>query len=409
MSLEESGGRNPFERVDEPPATPTPDDEGFLGPSWDRRRFLTAAAVGTAAAAMYGGDSLFRPLAAYADNLSGLNCTANDVRIVGPGQIINEPCDCTGSFNAQVRFRVINNTGTTRYCVTVHFCPGTLPDGSVFDPGDILIGDIPKKSDAFYTVTIPNYPCGAGLVCFGACGTGTDPDTGLPDCSFAKGEACPTGECCTTISWDVNPGCPDRVLSSKCRHQQVCIQGRGRTTVDCDVSTTGNQTNCAVQCGATTTIRVCTTEAASFGPFVFTLTGGGTTQTFTGAGPCHDFTVGPITDTTTFTASVKSNDNCTKTATVTLTTTPITASIAVSGDTNCNGVLTLTASVPNGTGCTFTWSEGATTLGTGPTLTYGPVLDGLCHTIHVAAMCSGCPAAAEVKIRQCAATTLNCT
>jgi len=386
------------------------DDDTAFGPSTSRRRFLTAAALGTAAAAMYQGGTMFRPLAAYADNLSSLNCTANDVRIIGPGQIINEPCACTGTFNAQVRFRVVNNTGTTRYCVTVHFCPGPLPGGGNFDPGDVQIGDIPPKSDAFYTVTIPNYPCGSGLVCFGACGQGTDPDTGQPDCSFAKGEACPAGQCCTTISWDVNTGCPSRVISSKCRHQQVCIQGRGGATLDCDVNTMGVQTSCAVPCGGTTTVRLCTTEAASFGPFTFVLkVPGQPDQTFTGAGPCHDFTVGPITANTTVTGEITSNDGCKKTATTTLTTTQLTGSIAVSGEENCDGVLTLTASVQGATGCTFTWSEGSTTLGTGSTLQYGPVLDGVCHTIHVAGSCGGCNAAADVKISQCATTVVGCS
>src|SRR6266498_5902888 len=113
-----------------------------LASGLNRRTFLAAAALASAAAAPVqktgSGLSGVRvgPLPAFADNLSGLNCTANDVRIVGPGIILNEPCDCTGTFNAQVQFRVINNTGTTRYCVKVHFCPGT----NGFDPGDILIG-----------------------------------------------------------------------------------------------------------------------------------------------------------------------------------------------------------------------------------------------------------------------------
>src|SRR5215213_11099939 len=241
MSVEEGGSG--FEQTiegssdDIVPASDVTASEEDAQTQWNRRTFFKAAALGTAAAAMYeGGRAVFSPVVAYADNLSGLNCTANDVRIIGPGQIINEPCACTGSFNAQVRFRVVNNTGTTRYCVTVHFCPGPLPGGGNFDPGDVLIGDIPPKSDAFYTVTIPNYPCGTGLVCFGACGPGTDADTGQPDCSFPKGTACPPGQCCSTISWDVNPGCPNRIISSKCRHQQVCIQGRGGVTLDCDTS-----------------------------------------------------------------------------------------------------------------------------------------------------------------------------
>jgi hypothetical protein len=383
-----------------------------LGTQSSRRTFLKGAALGTAAAAMYEGGALFAPLAAYADNLSGLNCTANDVRIVGPGQIINEPCTCSGSFNAQVRFRVINNTGTTRYCVTVHFCPAPLPGGGTFDPGDIVIGDIPKKSDAFYTVTIPNYPCGAGLVCFGACGPGVDEDSGQPDCSFPKGEPCPTGQCCTTISWDVNTGCPDRVISSKCRHQQVCIQGRGGTTLDCDTSATGVQTSCPVECGATTTVRLCTTEAASFGPFLFTLTGGGTTQTFTGAGPCHDFTVGPITDTTTFTGTVQSNDGCERSASVTLTTTPITVTLDVAGEEECNsGDLTFTASTGK-TGCSYEWKVDGTTVAgvTGSTFNYPADPDSTCHTVSVQATCGGCVSnTASTTVKQCVTTTTGCT
>jgi hypothetical protein len=407
MSSEESG-KNPFERVDELPETP--DDAGVLRTGWDRRTFLKAAALGTAAAAT--GAALIKPLSAYADNLSSLNCTANDVRIIGPGQIINEPCNCTGVFNAQVRFRVINNTGTTRYCVTVHFCPGPLPGGGTFDPGDVLIGDIPPKSDAFYTVTIPNYPCGAGLVCFGACGTGTDPDTGQPDCSFAKGEACPAGACCTTISWDVNPGCPTRVISSKCRHQQVCIQGRGRATLDCDTSAAGVQTNCPVECGASTTLRLCTTEAASFGPFVFTLTGGGTTQTVTSAGPCVDFTVGPITDTTQFTGTVRSNDGCEKTASVTLTTTPITVALDVSGEEACgSGNLRFTASTGR-TGCTYNFKVDGTSVPNTESNTYDYPADpdSTCHRVSVVATCGGCASnEASITVSQCVTTTTGCT
>ena len=47
----------------------------------------------------------FGPLTAFADNLSGLNCTANDVRILGAGPDLNEPCTCSGTFTADVRFR----------------------------------------------------------------------------------------------------------------------------------------------------------------------------------------------------------------------------------------------------------------------------------------------------------------
>ena len=385
-------------------------EKGPFGGQWDRRTLLKGAALGTAAAAMYEGGTLFKPLAAFADNLSALNCTANDVRIPGPAQILNEPCDCTGTFNAQVRFRVINNTGTTRYCVTVHFCPVTLPGGGTFNPGDVVIGDVPPKSDAFYTVTIPNYPCGSGLLCFGA--RGPEEDGGFP-----KGAPCPAGECCTTVSWDVNPGCPSRVLASKCRHQQVCIQGRGITTVDCDTSTGGNQSTCSVPCGGTTTVRVCTTSAATLGPFTFSLDGQSFGPT---ADTCHDFTVGPITDNTTLTATVTDSTGCTRSASVTLTTAAISPVLSVAGTGACNGVLTFSTAVEGFSGCTFTYTidgmsiadavaAGAeATANADGTLTFR-WLDGNCHTVAVAAECGACEGGDSITVDQCVNTTTNCT
>jgi hypothetical protein len=414
-------GSNPEQPIEGPaeeivPASEVISSEEDARSLWNRRTLFKSAALGAAAAAMYeGGRAVFSPLMVYADTLSGLNCTANDVRIVGPGLIVNEECTCTGTFTARVKFFIINNTGTNRYCVTVHFCPGTLPDGTVFNPGDVQIGTIEAKSAQFYEVAIPNYPCGSGLVCFGACGPGTDEVTGQPDCSFPKGVACPAGQCCTTITWDVNQqgDCPqphDRIITSKCRHQQVCIQGRGRVTLDCDTSATGLQTNCPVECGATTTLRLCTTEAPAFGPFVFTLTGGGATQTMTSAGPCVDFTVGPITDTTSFTGTVRSNDGCQKSASVTLTTSPITVTLAAPVQANCAGDLTFTASTGK-TGCTYNFSVDGTSVQntTSNTYLYPGDPDGICHTVSVVATCGGCVSnTAPRTVSQCVTTTTPC-
>jgi hypothetical protein len=418
----EENGPNPFERVDE--LSETSDDAGILGSPWDRRTFLKAAALGTAAAALWqkGPGLTLGPAAAYADDLSALQCTSNDVRIVGTGQVLNEPCVCSGTFNALVQFQVQNNAASDRSCITLHLCPGGgLPaQDIILSPVGGAVGDpIPGKTTSTMQGTIQNFPCGAGLVCFGA-----TPASGVQGDVFAKGENCPTGQCCSTITWGV-PGqdtCPlERQIASKCRHQQICIQGRGQTTLDCDTATTGVQTNCAVQCGSTATVQLCTTEAASLGPFTFTLhVPGQPDQTF---GPttdkCHNFTVGPITANTTITGDVKSGaDNCIKSASVTLTTTAITPTITVTGNDNCNGQLTFDASATGFTGCTKAWTidgfggsdlaaHGGTVNADG-SLSYRS-LDGTCHTIGVTLTCGGCSGTASRTVCQCVHTTLGCT
>jgi hypothetical protein len=313
------------------------------------------------------------------------------VEIIGTAQIVNEPCNCTGTFNAEVHFTVRNNAASDRGCITLHLVPVTLPDGSTFDPRDVLLqGSIAGKTTQTMTGFIQNYPCGAGLVCFGS-----------PTADGRK--RCDPGQC-ATVSWTV-PGqdtCPPaKQISSKCRHQRICIQGRGKTTLDCDTGTDGVQKTCDVDCGGTTTLRLCTTSGADLGPFTFTLDG----QT---AGPtkdtCHDFTVGPITATTDFTGTVTDASGCAKSAKVTLNVTPIAPEIAVSGADNCDGKLTLTASVPGFDNCSFTWSDGST----GATLQYQQ-LDGTCHTISVSADCGGCQGTASETISQCVQTTVGCT
>jgi hypothetical protein len=392
-------------------SSPTPERVEGLGevvpegPALDtqstRRSFFKGAALGTAAAAMYTGSQMaFRPLTAYANDLSHLPCTANDVQIIGTGIVVNEPCDCTGTFDAEVQFTVRNITSTGRYCISVHLNDGRdillfAPDGTSTAFGKAQGEDF---RDTIMTGVLQNFACGAGLVCFGQPGV-------------TRGK-CDPGQC-STVAWSTSPGfatctSPDpSPPGGQCRHQQICIQGRGNTTLDCDLSTTAVEESCPVQCGATTTLRLCTTSDASLGPFTFTLNGQSFGPT---ADTCHDFVVGPITATTTFTGCVTDASGCEKCDSVELTVAPLTASIAVAGDQNCDGVLTLTASVTGGTGCTFAWAdEGGNSLGTGPSIGYGPVLDGVCHTITVTADCDGCPAMASVNISQCVETTTGCT
>jgi hypothetical protein len=352
-----------------------------LASGLNRRTFLAAAALGSAAAAMVNrvgpGLSGIRlgPLPAFADDLSQFQCTANDVRITGTGQVINEPCTCTGTFTATVQFTVENNAASARNCITLHLCAaGTVPAQDV-----ILQGTIEGKTTQVMTGEIQNFPCGGGLVCFGAAG---QDDRGR----------CDPGVCCSTVSWGV-PGqdtCPpDKVIPSKCRHQQICVQGRGVTTLDCDTSTAGLQTNCAVTCGSTTTLQLCTTNASSLGPFTFTLDGqsfGPTTDT------CHTFTVGPITATTSFIGTVTDASGCAKSASVTLTTTPVTAPVASVGTPNCAGAVTFTVTNCD-TSLTYTFQE--VDCGTGTPI-------GTSQTV------TGCPASATFTFAPGATNTTHC-
>src|SRR5215475_6555488 len=118
---------------------------------------------------------------AAANDLSDSPCTAGDVEIVGSGIVINEPCVCTptGKFNATVQFTVRNNTSTGRYCIALHL----VPDGQVLtSPYDVVLRDAngnslaPGKSgnakykDTVMYGTITDYPCNAGVACFGQAG-----------------------------------------------------------------------------------------------------------------------------------------------------------------------------------------------------------------------------------------------
>jgi hypothetical protein len=368
--------------------------------SLHRRTFMKAAAIGTTVAAIAAREG-FSPAPALADDLSAFQCTANDVRIIGTAQILNEPCGCTGTFNAQASFTVENNAASDRGCITLHLIPVTLPDGTVISPGDVILqGTIPGKTTQTMTGSIQNWPCGAGLVCFGA-----------PSADGRR--RCEAGEC-PTVSWTV-PGqdtCPpDRQISSKCRHQQICIQGRGNASLICN----DNGTDCTVDCGGSATVTLCTSGGP--GPFTFALSDG---QSFgPSADLCHTFTVGPITEDTSFTGTVTDSGSppCPDTAgPVNFTTNNITPGVGSAGESDCIGLLTFTASVAGFEGCTFTWEiddEAAANTETDElivrvnadgTLTYRN-LDGACHEIGVNAVCGTCVGSTTTSVTQCVTTT----
>src|SRR5919199_3454716 len=80
-------------------------DAALSTSSFFRRTFLKAAALGTAAAALGEGLGLGARLA-FANDLSGNPCTAQDVTVDPQAVVLNEECACTGTFSAQVQFTV---------------------------------------------------------------------------------------------------------------------------------------------------------------------------------------------------------------------------------------------------------------------------------------------------------------
>jgi hypothetical protein len=140
---------------------------------------------------------------------------------------------------------------------------------------------------------------------------------------------------------------------------------------------------------------------------------------------CHAFTVGPITADTAYTGTVTDKDGCAKSASLTIKTTSPTVAITVSGDTNCNGLLTFSAPDPSGfSGCTPAWTidgkAAANTNVTDPTkdpyvklnadgtMTYRN-LDGTCHEIGVTLTCGSCNGSTSRKVKQCVTSTVDCT
>jgi hypothetical protein len=322
----------------------------------NRRRFLTAAALGTAAAALLnkgnGGYLSFGPALALANDLSGNPCTAQDVTVAPQAFVVNEPCTCTGTtFTASVSFVVSNHTGTSRYCVTLH-----IPAGFGVPAQDVVLtGPTGNEIQAGQTITmtgqVTGFPCNVGEVCIGSPGS-----DGRRKCE---------PNTCLTVAWNTSPNaaCPDTSPpGGQCRHQRICILGFGATLA----CTAG----CTPSCGGTATLRACVTAPATRGPFTFTLVGSdGSTQTQSGVAgdasgtTCVNFTV-TVSQSTTYTLTVTDKDGCTRTATTTLTTQTLTKPTVSAGTPSCTGQVTLTAS-PCTAGITYTFKDGGTVLGTG--------------------------------------------
>jgi hypothetical protein len=423
----EENGKNPFERADELPETP--DDVGVLGGEWDRRKFLKAAALGTAAAALWqkGPGLSFGPAAAYANDLSNYPCTAGDVEVLGTGVVVGEPCVCSGTFTATVAFQVRNNTATGRYCITLHLVATTDADGNPIPAQDVILYTSPGGTDSTVpgqtTTTmygqIESFPCNSGgtAICFGA--PGTD----------GRGK-CDPGTC-STVAWSTTPGdagctSPDqKPPRGQCRHQRICVTGFGISVVCADGSCAERSlTNgcCSVPCGGTLNVKV-TAAGFSGDPCTTPLTiavqrpgeAGFTNVTLNASGCYVDNS--PVAGTYTFRAT--DCHGCSRTdALVVCVQSASIAAPTLTGN-PCSGLAVFSpGAVTGGTGpFTYSWSLDGGAAVTGATFTYNPTLaaagglDTSCHSLVVTVTdANGCTATSPATtFSQCVNTTTGCT
>jgi hypothetical protein len=339
----------------------------------NRRTFLAAAALGSAAAALAQKGSGFAglqlgPLTAFATgDTSDLGCQAQDVRLVGNIQVVNEPCDCSpcSSTTVTAQATVSNNTGQTRYCVIAHLPPATVTQTCVsggttttttttltlsgtttgLTGGDILLTTaIPQQTQITYPIVITNWLCGAGTVIFGQ---------PTPVDNSGK-TSCPQGPC-AAISWltpaDKNTPCGTvthrDIPPSKCHWQQVTITGRSQT-FSCVA-------NCTPVCGGVSTLVACASGGPT--PITISLVGNGSVSS-TVSPACATFQV-TTTSTTTYVATVNYGGECTKTLSTVISASPLPSFTPTVTGPDCSGIATVCASVSGANNYVF--SNGGTT------------------------------------------------
>jgi hypothetical protein len=327
-----------------------------------RRTFLKAAALGTAAAALLQKDALgnfsLGSLPAYADDLSTLGCTANDVRLVNSTITINEPCSCSASscslVNVSAALTVTNTAGSARYCAYLHLCPVSTVIGSctatlTFAP--ILIAQTLQPKALTIVSTTFQWMCGLGTVVVGS--------DALP---HGNNLTCPTGSCCNVVTWQVPgasdaPTCSNAVTSgakynnSKCGFQPVTLVGR---SLGLNCVTASGATACQASCGATV-VLVATASPAGTYPYTFCSVVAGVTA-------CASATTNPTliaSPTTDTTYIVGANIlGCPTSTTLVVIAVPALAAPSLTTSTaDCSGCVTVTASVSGAT--TFCFSSPA--------------------------------------------------
>jgi hypothetical protein len=410
MSTDES-----LDPVEETSESATPIQSANSQSGFSRRTFLKAAALGTAAAALLNRDALgnldFGASSAFADNLSTLGCTANDVQLLGAGQILNEPCNCAPgtSFTAQVAIPIFNNSSSDRNCVQLHLCDTLVsisPTQTVtlsFPDPILLTSSIAGKTTSTVTVSL-GWFCGLGNVCFGS--PVTFNNAGNPTC---------TGACCIVITWRV-PGqdtnCNNKVsyIKSKCGMPGVfCITGRQNGLI-CNG-------NCGAGCGGVSTLVASQTGGGA--PFVFCLNSDATStacQTVTsGLGGTVSFMV-TTTSCTTYTVVETAGTGtaiCHVTKLLTLCPSPLgSLTVTAPSTADCSGTFCVTATVSGAD--KYCFSVGTTTLCSTTTnvncYTVTPGLTSQAVTISVVGSnAAGCtsPGAATVTVNPVITVSLS--
>jgi len=235
-------------------------------------------------------------------DLSTLQCTAGDVEILGPGTIINEPCQCIPGdfFNAKVNFTIYSKS-SGRYCFSLYLCDAANTT--------LAFDQVVQRGTATYTFTFPNYPCGAGTQCFGF----RPPNAVGQGLVFPKGTDCPTGVCCSTLVYDVNPPstCPitGKIIPSKCRYSEICIQGRG-ASIAC-------KSGCSGTCGPyNANLEVCDGGLKKPLDFQIVRNGNVVAETLDSNGNCSTLTVPVDASGITFVGRVIDADGCSRQATL---------------------------------------------------------------------------------------------
>ena len=473
-------------------------------PGWSRRSFLKAAALGTAAAALLGrsgdGGLNLGASSALAHTDTKSSCTANDIEVSG-GEIINEPCLCNGTtpFQAVARFLVTNNNNATRKCITLHLgAGGTLGgrDYLLFDQYDPNTGQVSGGSNIsgngtskFMYAALGTLPCNFGTECYAgsvvafqtaqnqsdtacagpitkypggqcrrqeiciygfdaalACSANCQPDCGGTATLTASVETEPVAAGQTPFTYVLSvTGQPDQTYgptadtshafsvtvatSVSCtlkvydsRKGANCFRSAGPVALDANpitiTSSGGTPPTCA---GGNSTL---TASANGSGSITYTFSEGATTlgsvtsSTGTGSIPVL---LGPGSHTINVVAS---NGSCSDDDSFQITVPqPVTHTLELSGQGNCNGQLTFNSVASGGNGSfIFTWkingntvTSGVSTNGNTSSLSYGPVLDGQCHAVSVTCADTGpCPSTSgpngsdtlTTSISQCVGTTV---